>query len=120
MDAQLAKLAASKKTNEQATHQMEAQKPLITFEDFSKNDIRVGTIIAAERVPKTKNLLKMTIDTGIGYLNNYKVQLLPGAAFLDYTGISNGGASDPSSVPPRATKAASAAEQLAALEGGGS
>ncbi len=65
MDAQLAKLAASKKTNEQATHQMEAQKPLITFEDFSKNDIRVGTIIAAERVPKTKNLLKMTIDTGI-------------------------------------------------------
>jgi methionyl-tRNA synthetase len=65
MDAQLAKLAASKKINEQATHQMEAQKPLITFEDFSKNDIRVGTIIAAERVPKTKNLLKMTIDTGI-------------------------------------------------------
>ena len=65
MDAQLAKLAASKKTNEKATHQMEAQKPLITFEDFSKNDIRVGTIIAAERVPKTKNLLKMTIDTGI-------------------------------------------------------
>lgn len=65
MDAQHAKLAASKKTNEQATHQMEAQKPLITFEDFSKNDIRVGTIIAAERVPKTKNLLKMTIDTGI-------------------------------------------------------
>ncbi len=65
MDAQLAKLAASKKINEQATHQMEAQKPLITFEDFSKNDSRVGTIIAAERVPKTKNLLKMTIDTGI-------------------------------------------------------
>lgn len=65
MDAQLAKLAASKKNNEQVTHQMEAQKPLITFEDFSKNDIRVGTIIAAERVPKTKNLLKMTIDTGI-------------------------------------------------------
>jgi methionyl-tRNA synthetase len=65
MDAQLAKLKASKKENEQANHQMEAQKPLITFDDFSKNDIRVGTIIAAERVPKTKNLLKMTIDTGI-------------------------------------------------------
>ncbi|WP_310532892.1 TonB-dependent receptor, partial [Novosphingobium sp.] len=46
---------------------------------------------------------KLTIDTGIGYLNNYKVQLLPGAAFLDYTGVSNGGASDPSSVPPRVT-----------------
>ena len=65
MDAQLEKLKASKKENEQANHQMEAQKPLITFDDFSKNDMRVGTIIAAERVPKTKNLLKMTIDTGI-------------------------------------------------------
>ena len=65
MDAQLEKLKTSKKENEQANHQMEAQKPLITFDDFSKNDIRVGTIIAAERVPKTKNLLKMTIDTGI-------------------------------------------------------
>lgn len=65
MDAQLAKLTASKKENEKANHQMEAQKPLITFDDFSKNDMRVGTITAAERVPKTKNLLKMTIDTGI-------------------------------------------------------
>ncbi len=65
MDAQLAKLTASKKENEKANHQMEAQKPLITFDDFSNNDMRVGTIIAAERVPKTKNLLKMTIDTGI-------------------------------------------------------
>ncbi|MEY3843108.1 MAG: hypothetical protein RIR80_680 [Bacteroidota bacterium] len=65
MDAQLAKLNASKKENEKVNHQMEAQKPLITFDDFSKNDMRVGTIIAAERVPKTKNLLKMTIDTGI-------------------------------------------------------
>ncbi len=65
MDAQLAKLTASKKENEKANHQMEAQKPLITFDDFSNNDMRVGTIIAAKRVPKTKNLLKMTIDTGI-------------------------------------------------------
>jgi methionyl-tRNA synthetase len=65
MDAQLAKLTVSKKENEKANHQMEAQKPLITFDDFSNNDMRVGTIIAAERVPKTKNLLKMTIDTGI-------------------------------------------------------
>ena len=65
MDAQLAKLTASKKENEKANHQMEAQKPLITFDDFSNNDMRVGTIIAAERVPKTKYLLKMTIDTGI-------------------------------------------------------
>jgi iron complex outermembrane recepter protein len=46
---------------------------------------------------------KLYIDTSIGYLKNYKVQLLPGGAFLDYTGVSVGTAFDPSSVPPRAT-----------------
>ncbi len=45
---------------------------------------------------------KVYVDSAIGWLNKYKVQLLPGAAFLDYTGISNGGAG-PNSVPPRAT-----------------
>jgi iron complex outermembrane recepter protein len=46
---------------------------------------------------------KLYVDTSIGYLKNYKVQLLPGGAFLDYTGVSVGTAFDPSSVPPRAT-----------------
>jgi iron complex outermembrane recepter protein len=45
---------------------------------------------------------KFYIDSSIGWLNNYKVQLLPGAAFLDYTNISNGSAGE-GSVPPRAT-----------------
>ncbi|WP_238532585.1 TonB-dependent receptor domain-containing protein [Novosphingobium pentaromativorans] len=45
---------------------------------------------------------KLYVDSAIGWLHNYKVQLLPGAPFLDYTGISNGGAG-PNSVPPRAT-----------------
>lgn len=45
---------------------------------------------------------KLYVDSAIGWLNNYKVQLLPGAAFVDYTAVSNGGAG-PSSVPPRAT-----------------
>jgi len=45
---------------------------------------------------------KLYIDTAIGYLNSYKVQLLPGAAFIDYTGISNGSAAE-GSLPPRAT-----------------
>lgn len=44
---------------------------------------------------------KIGIDTAIGWLNTYKVQLLPGAAFLDYTGVSVGG-SNPGSIPPRA------------------
>jgi iron complex outermembrane receptor protein len=45
---------------------------------------------------------KLYIDTAVGWLNSYKVQLLPGAAFLDYTGVSVGGAG-PGAVPPRAT-----------------
>ncbi len=42
-----------------------AQKETISYDDFSKMDIRVGTIKEAEKVPKTKKLLKLTIDTGI-------------------------------------------------------
>ncbi|MEJ5976460.1 TonB-dependent receptor [Novosphingobium sp. PS1R-30] len=45
---------------------------------------------------------KFYVDTSIGWLHKYEVQLLPGAAFLDYTGVSIGGA-NPGSVPPRAT-----------------
>jgi outer membrane receptor protein involved in Fe transport len=42
------------------------------------------------------------VNAGVDWTRNYKVQLLPGSPFLDYTGISNGGAG-PTSVPPRAT-----------------
>lgn len=45
---------------------------------------------------------KLYVDSAVGYLRNYSIQLLPGAAFLNYTGISNGGAGT-GSVPPRAT-----------------
>lgn len=45
---------------------------------------------------------RLFLNTAVGWTANYQVQLLPGTAFLDYTGISNGGAL-PSSVPPRAT-----------------
>src|ERR1051325_5646303 len=47
------------------TPQAATTKPSTTFDEFSKMDIRVGTILAAERVPKTDKLLKLTIDTGI-------------------------------------------------------
>jgi len=53
------------------------------------------------RAPFLGDGVKLYVDTNIGYLNNYKVQLLPGSAVLDYTGISVGGTS-PGSVPPRA------------------
>ncbi|WOD44822.1 methionine--tRNA ligase [Hwangdonia lutea] len=62
---QLEKLEASKKANEIANATVEPQKDTITFEDFTKLDIRVGTILEAEKMPKTKKLLKLKVDTGI-------------------------------------------------------
>jgi len=62
---QLDKLEASKKANEAANKTLEPQKDTITFEDFTKLDVRVGTILEAEKMPKTKKLLKLKVDTGI-------------------------------------------------------
>ncbi|WP_298555818.1 methionine--tRNA ligase [uncultured Algibacter sp.] len=62
---QLDKLEASKKANEIANATVEPEKETITFEDFTKLDIRVGTILEAEKMPKTKKLLKLKVDTGI-------------------------------------------------------
>lgn len=62
---QLDKLEATKKANEAATKAVEPQKDFITFDDFSKIDLRVGTIIEAEKMPKAKKLLVLKVDTGI-------------------------------------------------------
>lgn len=40
-------------------------KPDVTYEEFSKMDLRVCTVLAAEKVAKTKKLLKLTVDTGV-------------------------------------------------------
>ncbi|CAL2082755.1 methionine--tRNA ligase [Tenacibaculum sp. 190524A02b] len=63
--AQLEKLEATKKANEAANKVVEPQKDTIQFDDFTKLDIRVGTILEAEKVAKTKKLLKLTVDVGI-------------------------------------------------------
>ncbi|AUP79277.1 methionine--tRNA ligase [Flavivirga eckloniae] len=65
IQAQLDKLKASKKANEAANKEVEPQKDTITFEDFTKLDIRVGTILEAEKMPKAKKLLVLKVDTGI-------------------------------------------------------
>ncbi len=65
IQAQLDKLEASKKANEAANKTLEPQKDIITFDDFTKLDIRVGTILEAEKMPKTKKLLVLKVDTGI-------------------------------------------------------
>ena len=63
IEAQLKKLQASKAANAEATTAA-PQKPNIPFEDFSKMDLRVGTIVAAEKMPKTKKLLVLQVDVG--------------------------------------------------------
>ncbi len=65
VERQLAKLAATKAANAVTEVVVEPQADEITFDDFGRMDIRVSTILEAERVPKTKKLLKLTIDTGI-------------------------------------------------------
>lgn len=65
IQAQVDKLLATKKANELAAVKAAPAKANISFEDFSKMDIRVGKIIAAEKVAKTKKLMKLTVDTGI-------------------------------------------------------
>jgi methionyl-tRNA synthetase len=65
VQAQLDKLEASKKANEAANKVVEPQKDTITFDDFTKLDIRVGTIIEAVKMPKAKKLLVLKVDTGI-------------------------------------------------------
>ena len=68
IDAQIQKLNESKKAREaeEATNAPVApQKETIVYDDFAKMDIRVGTILAAERVPKTDKLMKLTVNVGI-------------------------------------------------------
>ena len=62
---QIEKLKKTKTMNEQGTLSVEPSKSEITFDDFSKMDIRIGTVLEAERVPKTQKLLKLKVDTGI-------------------------------------------------------
>ena len=65
IQAQIDKLQATKKANEIANATVAPAKPNISYDDFAKLDIRVGKIIEAEKVAKTKKLIKLTIDTGI-------------------------------------------------------
>lgn len=62
---QLDKLEESKKANEAENKVVEPQKEEISFDDFTKLDIRVGTIVEAEKMSKTKKLLVLKVDTGI-------------------------------------------------------
>lgn len=62
---QLDKLKQSKMDNENPTQDLTPQKEQITFEDFSKLDIRTGIITEAEKMPKTKKLMVLKVDIGL-------------------------------------------------------
>jgi methionyl-tRNA synthetase len=65
IEAQVQKLLDTKKANEAKEHKAEPAKENISYEDFTKMDIRIGTVLEAELVPKTSKLMKLKIDTGI-------------------------------------------------------
>jgi methionyl-tRNA synthetase len=67
VEKQVQKLLDAKKMNEAANAPVTPMKELITYEDFAKLDMRVVTVLEAERMPKSKKLLKLKVDIGLGH-----------------------------------------------------
>ena len=65
VDAQVAKLESARAEATGGRAECEPQKEIMTFEDFQKLDLRVGEVVACERVPKADRLLNLTIRTGL-------------------------------------------------------
>ncbi len=89
IQAQTDRLADIKKANEAANYKANPVKPLVSFEDFEKLDIRVGTVLECEAVPKMKKLLKFKIADGLenrtivsGIAQHYKPEELVGKQVL--------------------------------------
>ena len=89
IQAQVDKLLATKKANEAAGYKANPIKPVISFEDFEKLDIRVGTVLKCEAVPKMKKLLKFKIADGLenrtivsGIAQHYRPEELVGKQVL--------------------------------------
>ena len=89
IEAQVQKLLDTKKANEAANYKANPIKPVISFEDFEKLDIRVGTVLECENVPKMKKLLKFKIADGLenrtivsGIAQHYKPEELVGKQVL--------------------------------------
>ncbi len=71
IEAQVQRLLDTKKNNDSVAAEAAASlplkpaKPQITYEEFSKMEIRVATILEAEKIPKTTKLMKLKVDTGL-------------------------------------------------------
>lgn len=66
VEAQVQKLLATKKANKIAEQKTEPIAEYCTIDDFAKLDIRIGTVLTCEKVPKSDKLLKFSIDDGLG------------------------------------------------------
>ena len=89
IQAQVDKLLATKKANEAANYKANPIKPTISFEEFEKLDIRVGTVLECSAVPKMKKLLQFKIADGLenrtivsGIAQHYKPEELVGKQVL--------------------------------------
>lgn len=85
IEAQIQKLLDTKKANEEANYQAKPIRENITFDDFTKLDIRVGTVMECTKVPKADKLLQFRIDDGLekrtivsGIAQHYKPEELVG------------------------------------------
>jgi methionyl-tRNA synthetase len=65
IQAQVAKLKATKEQMELASKQVAPIKETIDFDSFAKMDIRIGQITSAEKVEKSKKLLRLTVNDGV-------------------------------------------------------
>ncbi len=65
INKQIDKLMSTKKANEATAMNIVPAKDSVSFDDFTKLDLRTATVLEAEKVPKTTKLLKLKIDTGI-------------------------------------------------------
>ncbi len=86
---QLDKLINAKKLNEKNENKIEEPKKTIDYQDFQKLDIRTAEIIKAEKIAKTKKLIKLTVNTGLdkrtivaGIAEHYKPESLTGKNVL--------------------------------------
>lgn len=66
IEYQIQKLQNTKKSNELSSFKAKAVKSTISYEEFEKLDIRVGTVLACQKVPKADKLLQFKIDDGLG------------------------------------------------------
>jgi len=65
IEAQIQKLEQTKQNNKKTNPNANPMKDEITFDDFTKIDLRTATIVEAEKVEKADKLLKLTVDTGV-------------------------------------------------------